>query len=133
MMIQDILKKFIEWSKLKFKIHVSPDIDFYFKEREIWWASIGQNIGSEQNGKNNDFERLVLVLKKFNSRIFLGVPISTKVGTSPYHCEFVLGSNKYWANLSQIRTFSSKRLLRRVNKMAPEDFNKIRDILHNLA
>lgn len=132
-MVHDTLKKFIDWSGLKFKIHTSADIDFYFKEREIWWASIGQNIGSEQNGKNLDFERPVLVFKKFNSRIFLGVPISTKAGTSPYHCEFALGGNKYWANLSQIRTFSSKRLLRRVNKIAIEDFNRVIDILHGLA
>lgn len=131
-MVDEILKKFIEWSKLKFKIHTLPDIDFYFKEREIWWTSIGQNIGSEQNGKNRDFERPVLILKKFNYKMFLGVPISSKIGNSPYHCEFSL-DNKYWANLSQIRTYSSKRLLRRVNKMATEDFDKIRDILHNLA
>lgn len=129
----DILKKFIEWSKLKFKIHTSLDIDFYFKEREIWWASIGQNIGSEQNGKNRDFERPVLVLKKFNFKTFLGVPISTKKGNSPYHCEFILDGNNYWTNLSQIRTFSSKRLLRRVNKMALDDFNRISDLFHKLV
>lgn len=131
--MDDLLRKFIEWSKLKFKIHTSPDIDFYFREREIWWASIGQNIGSEQNGKNKDFERPVLILKKFNHKTFLAVPVSSKLGISPYHHTFSLDDKQYSANLSQIRTLSSKRLLRRIDKMLPEDFDKIAAILKNLA
>jgi hypothetical protein len=30
---------------------------FYFREKEIWWACLGANIGFEQNGKNENFER----------------------------------------------------------------------------
>ena len=56
----------IEWSKKKIEINNSNKYPRFFKEREIWWASIGSNVGSEEDGKNNDFERPVLILKKFN-------------------------------------------------------------------
>lgn len=90
-------------------------------------------MGSEQNGKHGNFERPVLVLKKFNYRMLLGVPISTKVGRSPYHYKFLINNKGYWANMSQIRTFSSKRLLRRFHKMASYDFLKIQNLLRELT
>jgi len=55
------LKKFFDWTELKIKIH-SQERVFYFREREIWWTSLGLNIGFEQNGKNKRFERPVLIL-----------------------------------------------------------------------
>ena len=60
-MVEEILKSFIEWTKLKIKIHFRKE-NVYFKEREIWWASLGMNIGYEENGKNETFERPTLVL-----------------------------------------------------------------------
>ena len=63
------LIKFIEWAKLKIRIHVSEEEPVYFKEKDIWWASLGANIGHEQDGKNESFERPILVLKKFNKYI----------------------------------------------------------------
>lgn len=71
-----ILQKFIAWTKLKARIHVSEKI-IYPKRREIWWASLGQNIGVEINGKNNNFERPVLVIRVFNKNSVLVLPISS--------------------------------------------------------
>lgn len=132
-MLNDLLQRFAEWAKLKIKIHNYKDIDFYFRDREIWWVSIGQNIGSEQNGKNVDFERPVLVIKKFNRKMFLGVPTSSKLGNSPYHYIFLLDGKKYSANISQIRAFSSKRLLRKIDKMPLRYFHKIREMLSKMT
>ena len=56
-------KKFSDWTKLKIRIH-SRRKKVYFKEREIWWVSLGVNIGHEQDGKNIRFERPVLILKR---------------------------------------------------------------------
>lgn len=58
-------QKFVDWTKLKIATHFSNK-NVYFREGEIWWVSIGQNIGNEQNGKNTNFERSVLIFKKFN-------------------------------------------------------------------
>jgi hypothetical protein len=75
---EKILKWFKGWAELKPKLHFS-EREIYFKERQIWWASVGQNIGSEENGKHGNFERTVLIFKKFNKDTFLGMPISTKI------------------------------------------------------
>lgn len=65
-----VLVKFIKWAKLKFRIHASNEINFYFKEREIWWCLLGMNVGHEQDGKNENFESPVSVLKKSIPRYF---------------------------------------------------------------
>lgn len=58
------LEKMVEWTKLKMRIHSKEERIIYFNEREVWWASVGINIGNEVDGKNGYFERPVLVLKK---------------------------------------------------------------------
>jgi mRNA interferase MazF len=50
-----------------------------FKERDIWWVSIGVNVGFEEDGKHEKFLRPVLILKKFNKELFLGIPNSDKI------------------------------------------------------
>ena len=41
--------------------------DKFFYPREVWWCSAGLNIGVESNGKNKNFERPMLIIKKFNN------------------------------------------------------------------
>ena len=132
-MVGEIFGQFIKWTKLKFKLHISTDVSFYFHEKEIWWASIGQNIGSEQNGKNINFERPVLVFKKFNHQTFLGVPISSQLKNSPYHYIFDKDDRQYCLNLSQVRVLSSKRLLRRIGGMKTIDFQRIKNQFHRVV
>ena len=60
---EEIIRIFGSWTKLKIRLHVSEDEPVYFREKEIWWASLGANIGYEQDGKNDNFERPVLILK----------------------------------------------------------------------
>ncbi len=61
--MRELLVQFVEWTKLKVRIHIKENSALYFHEREVWWASLGKNIGFEQDGKNKMFERPVLVLK----------------------------------------------------------------------
>ena len=44
------MKDFQNWHSLKTKLE-SLEKDELFREREIWWCSIGENIGFEQDGK----------------------------------------------------------------------------------
>gem|GEM_PF-6410142 len=43
-------KQFDDWNILKKEIQ-GKESDIYFKESDIWWVSIGQNIKSESYGK----------------------------------------------------------------------------------
>jgi len=53
---------FLNWSLKKEKLH-NRDKKIYFHEREIWWCSLGLNIGYEEDGKNDNYTRPILVLK----------------------------------------------------------------------
>ena len=43
-------KDFDSWNEKK-KILNNNDVSFYH-EREVWWCSLGVNVGYEQNGKS---------------------------------------------------------------------------------
>ncbi|MFA7308472.1 MAG: hypothetical protein WC045_00185 [Patescibacteria group bacterium] len=75
MQTQNPQEEFSKWNNLKIPIAERKKFP-QFSEREIWWCSIGKNVGHECDGKNELFERPVLVLKKFNRDTFLGMPIT---------------------------------------------------------
>ncbi|MEK7175591.1 MAG: hypothetical protein AAB693_02185 [Patescibacteria group bacterium] len=72
-----MLKDFLKWIKIKGKLHDSNHQPPYFKEREIWWCSVGENVGTEMNGKNDYFRRSVLIVKKLDRYSFLAIPLTT--------------------------------------------------------
>lgn len=126
-MLLDIIQTFNHWSKLKIDIHLNKSRVIYFKEKQIWWASIGQNIGVEANGKNKNFERPVIILKKFNSEACLVVTLSTKERVGRYYLELDEGtSRRSFVNLSQIKLMSSKRLIRKIGEVCIQDFTQIK-------
>jgi mRNA interferase MazF len=73
-----MLKEFDNWNEQKKCLHKIEQLPM-FSEREVWWCSLGVNVGDEQDGKGENFTRPVLVLKKFNRNLFVGVPMSTKI------------------------------------------------------
>jgi hypothetical protein len=52
-------KDFDRWNERKKRIDRHDD-EILFHEREIWWSSLGVNVGSEQDGIAANFERPVL-------------------------------------------------------------------------
>ncbi len=52
-----IVKKFLEWIRLKEKLHENNAKIPLFKEGEVWWCAIGENVGIEMNGKSKKFSR----------------------------------------------------------------------------
>lgn len=125
---EKILRWFSEWAKLKPLIHFGEltEPEVFFKERQIWWASIGQNIGSEENGKHGNFERPVIIFKKFNPQTFLAIPISTTAKAGAYRLVFTNNGERFVANLSQMRVLSSKRLLRLVWNLPSAEYERLK-------
>lgn len=123
---EDIIK-FVEWTKLKIRLHVKPASGIYFYEREIWWASLGVNIGYEQDGKNERFERPVLILKKFGGELLWALPLTSKEKAGNFYYAFEYENEKYAVILSQLRIISSRRLLRKIRTFPEDDFNKIKE------
>ena len=128
--MNEITKNFDKWNIEKKKIE-NRNIDnpkIMFNDREIWWCTFGINIGTEQDGKGKNFERPVLILRKFNKYMFLGIPLTTKKKdlNLPFYFKLIGAKVESIAILSQIRLFSSKRLLREIEIIKPELFNQIK-------
>ena len=120
-------KDFNSWNVRKQVIHSSDrEKEFYIHEREIWWCSLGINVGDEEDGKNDLFERPVLVLKKFNRSIVLVVPLTTKIKQNRYYFPFIYDDMGFAVILSQLRLVSTKRFTRRLRKIDSGLFQVIR-------
>jgi len=119
-------KDFDRWNGEKKKLHAS-EREVLFHEREIWWCSLGVNIGCEQDGKHDSFERPILVLRKFNNDMVLGVPLSTRLKKNPYYIIFTHEGEEFSALISQVRLISTKRLKRSMYKMSSDIFKEIRE------
>jgi mRNA interferase MazF len=106
-------KDFDGWAELKPRIH-NQDKKLVFKERDIWWCSIGCNVGDEVDGKNNQFNRPVLIIKKFNHNIFYGLPMTTKIKNNPYYVQVTFQRKTVCALSSHMRLLDKKRLSTRL-------------------
>jgi len=119
-------KNFDSWNTEKKKIH-ETEFNGFVHEREIWWCVLGFNVGDEEDGKNDKFERPVLVLKKFNRKIVLTVPLTTKVKENPYYFPFTHEGVKFAVIFSQLRLLSTNRLTRRIRKIDNALFKQIKE------
>jgi|ERR1035437_1322257 mRNA interferase MazF len=126
-------KKFEKWFICKPKIESKSILArTFFKEGQIWWCSLGVNVGIEIDGKNNDFERPVLVFQIFNSFHLLVIPISSESRNDRFHISVNIFDKKPTVILSQIRAVSSKRLLRKLTQLTPEEFKMIRNRIKDM-
>lgn len=121
------MKDFDAWNKEKKDLEKVGHDALAFHEREIWWCSIGINLGDEQDGKNELFERPVLVLKKFNNKVRWILPMSTKQKDGIYYYTLAHDGKIFSVILSQLRLVSVKRFRRLVRKISPHQFALIQD------
>ncbi|MYE38514.1 MAG: type II toxin-antitoxin system PemK/MazF family toxin [Candidatus Spechtbacteria bacterium SB0662_bin_43] len=91
--LRDFLQKYNEggddfsvWHRQKKTLQSRRSV--IFKEREIWWCSVGINVGYEVDGKGQDFARPVLVLKKVSNENFIGLPITSVKKDLPGYFEY---------------------------------------------
>ena len=121
-------KNFDQWNVRKKQLEVRRD-KFLYKEGEVWWCSLGLNIGTESCGKGKDFRRPVLVLKKLSQNHFIGIPISTQRKTKNWFCQIEMFSDKSYLLLYQIRMFNTQRFQRRLAAVGDKYFLQIKQKL----
>lgn len=120
------MKKFDEWNIVKKQIDNRKDI-IKFKERDIFWISIGENVGFEQNGKGNEFARPVLVIKKLNKQLFFGVPLASSIREGSYFYTFSFTQKQQSsALLVQAKVFDIKRANQKLGMINQNDFISIK-------
>ncbi len=126
-MNQKYVKDFDTWNKEKIQIEQVSLDRLSFHEREIWWCSMGLNIGDEEDGKNELFERPILVLRKFNKKIAWILPLSTKIKTGDFYHTIDHDGRTFSVLLSQVRLLSVKRFRRYIRKISPHQASLIKE------
>ncbi len=117
------------WNEVKQKIQ-KEELLVGFKSRDIFYVKMGKNIGYEQDGKGEEFVRPVVIVKGFNKYMFFAIPLSTKIKEGRFYHSFKFEKNgKIMTNnalLSQMRLFSTKRLLNKIGVMKNDDFKEMK-------
>lgn len=126
------IKEFDKWIDRKKALHNQISSPPHINERDVWWTSIGVNIGFEEDGKNENFVRPVLIVKKFNNEIFLGVPLSTKIKDNKYYIQISIKDRTVSAMISQLRVFSTKRIWNKLVELDKGDYSKILEEIKSL-
>ena len=123
--------KFDNWNKLKQVIE--NKIAVPFKQGEIYFMSVGQNIGYEVYGKKELYLRPVLIYKKLSKQTFVGIPLSSKEKEGTYFFTFrYTAKTLSTALLHQIRVFDIKRAEYYDGKIKISDLGKLKDKLLQL-
>ncbi len=113
------------WNQLKQQLDKTRQLP-KFSERDIWFLSIGANVGSEIDGKHNQYERPVLVLKKFSETLFFGLPMTSKRKRGNWFYTLTINGRLSVVVLDQGRVFSPKRLVRKMSyRVSADDFTRI--------
>lgn len=126
------MKNFDEWNILKKSIDFSKTHKFYH-EREVWWCSIGKNVGFEQDGSGERSLRPILVLKGFSKQVCIVLPLTTSSRQNPYYINIgEISSRNSFVIISQIKLIDTKRLVEKIGFLNKETFATIRKTVRDL-
>jgi mRNA-degrading endonuclease toxin of MazEF toxin-antitoxin module len=125
------MKDFDSWNEEKKKVN-NKDIKKLFHEREIWWVSFGINIGREQDGRGDNFERPVIILRTLSPDTFICLPLSTKKRLETFQALVTSENICGFALLDQIRVIDSKRLLRKIETIKLSEFILLKEKMRKL-
>lgn len=120
------MKDFENWHELKQRLDGKGKLVPY-KKRQIWWTSLGVNIGHEIDGKHQSFERPVLVIKKINASSAFVVPLTSTIREGDSRLvSFEINGKKSSAAIAEARKIDVRRF-RRIfkEKMSNKDFTNI--------
>lgn len=104
-MQNDTEKHFDEWNIVKSSLHFAG-IFRNIKEGDVWWCSMGENVGVEINGKDEFFLRPVLVIKKLSKHGFMGAPLTSQPHQGSWYVQFNFKNKRQYAVLAQARVFN---------------------------
>ena len=125
-MVYEYIIRLLDWCKINIRIVAKPGVT-YFKEGEIWWCSVGLNIGDEEFGKGPAFQRPVLIFKKFTSNSFLGLPLTGRIKEGSWYIPIRLPKQMSSLMLHQARVFDARRLIDKIATMNDYTFTSVKE------
>jgi mRNA interferase MazF len=121
------MKRFLEWIGLKERLHAISHKPPYVSRGDIWWASVGENVGSEINGKSRLFSRPVIIFKKLAHGFYFVIPTTTKLHEGSWYIRFRHQSREMDACLHQARAIDYRRLSSKLGTLDDGDMERIGD------
>lgn len=97
----------------------------HFNEGEIWWCSLGENVGTEINGKGLHFTRPMVILIKLDEKSFIGVPLTSKIKKGSWYFPMPQNENGT-AIMAQARYVDYKRMDKMISTMDWREFERLR-------
>jgi mRNA interferase MazF len=124
--MSNFIKNFVDWFKLKTDLNNHDYNPPLTKERELWWCSVGENIGTEISGKGTKFNRPVIIFKKLSKYTFFVIPTSTQIKEGSWFVPFVRNGKSMMACLHQARIVDYRRLDDRIGVMSSHDYELVK-------
>lgn len=118
-------KDFDKWNEKKKKLDKNKR-NLLFKESEIWWCSLGVNVGEEVYGKGNDFRRPVVILKKLSHNFCIVLPTSTRKRDGSWYHHLNVQNKERFVLMHQIRFISANRLYVRESTLSRDEFSALK-------
>ena len=125
-------KDFEKWSFAKKDIHEKRKNN-WVRERDIWWCQLGINIGYEQDGTSENFERPVIIIKTFSKFSCLIVPLTTSSKENKFYFNVgMIDGKDASAIISQIRLIDTRRMEEKVGKLNMEIYEKLKKSIQSM-
>ena len=119
-------KRFNEWINLKSSLDKQSNRPPLVSKGDIWWISVGENVGSEISGKDTLFSRPAIILKKLAHGFYFIIPTTTKPRKGTWYVDFKHQSIDMVACLHQARAIDYRRLSSKLGTLDDEDFARIK-------
>jgi len=120
------MKRFLAWIGLKERLHIIDHKPPLVSQGDIWWVSIGENVGSEVNGKSDLFSRPVIIFKKLAHGFYFVIPTTTQVREGSWYVAFRQHKRDMAACLHQARTIDFRRLSSKLGMLDDNDFARVK-------
>lgn len=124
-------KEYDNWNEIKKNLS-NREEKFFFKEGDIWWISLGKNLGTESYGKGDTFRRPVLIIKKLNSNSCIVLPLTSKSKVGSWFVDITFQEETKTVLLYQIRMIHNSRFQRRLGVLDETDFKRVKEKLKSL-
>jgi len=121
----DIVQLLKDWFRLKLVLW-NKESKTVFKQRELWWCSLGVNLGEEIFGKGEKFTRPILIFRKLTGNSFLGLPLTSHQKEGSWYVRISQRGRKSWVMLNQARILDKKRLTNRIGTLDDKDFQEVK-------
>lgn len=124
-------KAFDPWNEVKKQTHAeAPRL---YTVREIWWCRLGVNIGTEQDGKGDEYTRPCIIVRGFGPDACMVVPLSTSTRDHPLRIPVgIVEEQGARANISQMRVIDTRRLVRKIGFLDKSHFAALRKAARTL-